>query len=89
MSKAAEQRRQQARRDKLFEDTLREQFKKVQSQSIAMGAIAMCKNILDMATDETKSEAERLKEIVDFCMVTVRPKKQQPEEKTEEKKDEV
>lgn len=86
MSKSAEARRQQVRRDKMFEEVLRENFKKVQSQSIAAGAYAMCKVILKKAQNKDMTDAEKLQDIVDFCMVTV---KAGVTGNSEEKKDEV
>ena len=86
MSKSAEMRRQQARREQQFEDALRENFKKVQSQAIAAGAYAMCKVILEKASAEDKTDTEKLRDIIDFCMISVRKR---GGDTPEEKKDEV
>lgn len=86
MSKAAEARRQQARRDKEFEEVLRENFRKVQTQAIAAGSYAMCKVILEKAQNKDRTDIEKLQDIIDFCMVAV---KAGVTGNSEEKKDEV
>lgn len=91
MSKAAEARRQQARREKEYEEVLRKQFKRVQDQALAMGAFSMCKVILDKANEEGVNDADRLENIRKFCMVMIKDvSAENPElENKEEKKDEV
>ena len=89
MSKAAEARRQRARQDKLFEETLRENFKKVQTQAIAAGSYAMCRVILEKAMEEGKTDTERLQNIIDFCSVTVRNRNAERDAAEEGKPDEV
>lgn len=71
MSKRAEARRQQARLDKKFEETLRTQFKNVQQQGIAAGAYAMCKVVIEKAEADKPAE-DRLNDIVEFCNVMIK-----------------
>lgn len=92
MSKAAEARRQQARREKEYEEVLRKQFKRVQDQALAMGAFSMSKVIMDKANEENVSDADRLKNIRDFCMTVIKEvgnEEAPKQDKAEEKKDEV
>lgn len=55
--------------DQLFKKVVTGGLQKQHSAGIAQGAYAMCRVVLEKATDETKTVEQRLKDVIDFCEV--------------------
>lgn len=53
--------------DQLFKKVVTGGLQRQHSAGIAQGAYAMCRVVLDKATDESKSIEQRLKDVIDFC----------------------
>ena len=55
--------------DQLFKKVVTGGLQKQHSAGIAQGAYAMCRVVLEKATDETKTVEQRLKDVIDFFEV--------------------
>lgn len=55
--------------DQLFKKVVTGGLQKQHSAGVAQGAYAMCRVVLEKATDETKTVEQRLKDVIDFCEV--------------------
>lgn len=53
--------------EKRLNTEIREQMQKVRDSGLLAGSKAICGVVLEKAKDDTKTEHERLQEIVDFC----------------------
>lgn len=50
-------------------------FKSVQQAGLLQGAIAISKVVLDKANNKNKTPEERLKDIIEFCEISLKNKK--------------
>lgn len=55
--------------NQVFRRVVASGLQKQHTAGIAQGAYAMCRVILDKATDETKTVEQRLEDIIAFCKV--------------------
>ena len=55
--------------DQVFRKVVTGGLRKQHSAGIAQGAYAMCKVVLDKATDESKTIEQRLNDVIAFCSV--------------------
>lgn len=53
--------------DGMFKRVVTDGLRKQHTAGVAQGAYAMCRVILDKATNEAKSAEERLEDIIAFC----------------------
>lgn len=55
--------------DQVFKQVVTDGLRKQHSSGIAQGAYAMCKVVLDKATDESKTIEQRLNDVIAFCSI--------------------
>ena len=53
--------------EKQFNKKIREQIQKVRDSGLLAGSKAICGVVLEKVTDSTKTEHEKLKDIIEFC----------------------
>ncbi len=55
--------------DQVFKRVVTGGLQRQHTAGVAQGAYAMCKVILDKATDETKTAEQRLEDVIAFCRI--------------------
>lgn len=53
--------------DQVFKRVVTDGLQKQHTAGIAQGAYAMCRVVLDKATDESKTVEQRLEDVIAFC----------------------
>lgn len=61
--------------EKELEKAFNDGFKAVRQAGLLQGAIAISKVVLDKANNKNKTSEERLKDIIEFCEISLRNKK--------------
>lgn len=64
--------------DQVFKRVVTGGLQKQHTAGVAQGAYAMCKVVLEKATDETKPVEQRLEDVIAFCEICTKLKDGQP-----------
>lgn len=64
--------------DQVFKRVVTGGLKKQHTAGVAQGAYAMCKVVLDKATDESKTAEQRLEDVIAFCKICTKLADGQP-----------